>query len=135
MTNTSIPKVITVYGATGAQGGAVVRSLVQNKTFRVRAITRNPSSKTAQELEALGAELVQADGWKKDTIKTAVANSWAVFVNTNSDDPVGRPFQEIQGQVDWSSHLDLSSALQRKADLLNLTLAKASSTVLSKQAR
>ncbi|KAJ5675328.1 NmrA family protein [Penicillium macrosclerotiorum] len=85
--NFSSPKTVTVYGATGNQGGSVVRSLVQNKSFNVIAITRNTSSKAAEDLRSLGVKLVRADGWKKEEIARAFAGSWAAFVNTNSDDP------------------------------------------------
>lgn len=81
-------KLVTVYGATGAQGGSVARSLLQNPGFAVRAITRNASSTAAQKLKALGAELVQADGWNKSQVQEAFTGSWAAFVNTNSEDPV-----------------------------------------------
>jgi saccharopine dehydrogenase-like NADP-dependent oxidoreductase len=84
------PKIVTVYGATGAQGGSVARSLLANtsKAFAVRAITRNPSSDVAKSLAEAGAEVVQADGLKKDEMVEAMKGSWAVFVNTNSDCPV-----------------------------------------------
>jgi uncharacterized protein YbjT (DUF2867 family) len=39
---------IAVIGATGTQGGGVVRSLIKDGTFAVRAITRNPSSASSQ---------------------------------------------------------------------------------------
>lgn len=85
-------KLVTVYGGTGAQGRSVVRSLLQNKSFKVRAITRDPSSKKAQEVASWGAEIVVADGWKKDQITAAFVGSWAAFVNTNSDDPVSTAY-------------------------------------------
>ncbi|PLB37646.1 NmrA/HSCARG family protein [Aspergillus candidus] len=81
-------KLVTVYGATGAQGGSVVRSLLQNTEFAVRAITRNASSTAAQNLTALGAEVVQADGWNKSQVQEAFSGSWAAFLNTNSEDPM-----------------------------------------------
>ena len=86
----SSPKLVTVYGATGAQGGSVVRSLLKSKTgeFKVRGITRNLNSAKAKALAELGVEVVQADGARVDEMKQAFAGSWAVFVNTNSDDPV-----------------------------------------------
>ncbi|KAH8666064.1 hypothetical protein BGZ61DRAFT_498513 [Ilyonectria robusta] len=82
-------KLVTVYGATGAQGGSVVRSLLRDQSgiFKVRAISRNPESEGARALAAAGAELIKADGFKKEELLSAFAGSWGVFVNTNSDDP------------------------------------------------
>jgi uncharacterized protein YbjT (DUF2867 family) len=51
---------IFVTGATGNQGGAVVRSLLKNG-FAVKALTRNISSPEANLLKVLNAELVQGD--------------------------------------------------------------------------
>jgi uncharacterized protein YbjT (DUF2867 family) len=57
------PKVIAVVGATGAQGGGLVRAILADpeRRFRARAITRNPSSPAAQALAAQGAEVVAGD--------------------------------------------------------------------------
>ena len=49
-------KLITVFGATGQQGGAVTRALLA-KGYKVRVVTRNPDSPKAKELKAKGAEL------------------------------------------------------------------------------
>jgi len=49
--------VIAVIGATGAQGGAVVRALVDQGAFRVRAVSRNPSAYTGPAEEVIGADL------------------------------------------------------------------------------
>lgn len=83
-------KLITVYGATGSQGGSVVASLLQNKdkTFALRAITRNPESEKASSLASQGVEVIKADGFFKEQVVEAFRGSWGVFVNTNSDDPV-----------------------------------------------
>jgi uncharacterized protein YbjT (DUF2867 family) len=51
---------IFVTGATGNQGGAVVRSLLKNG-FKVKALTRNASSPEAKVLKGLNAEIVQGD--------------------------------------------------------------------------
>ncbi|KAF5019130.1 hypothetical protein F66182_8866 [Fusarium sp. NRRL 66182] len=82
-------KLITVYGATGAQGGSVVRSLLENKSqpFNIRGITRNPDSENAKALADQGVEVVKADGFVKEEAIEAFKGSWGVFVNTNSDDP------------------------------------------------
>ncbi len=91
----STTKLVTVFGATGLQGGSVVQSLISNKNraFSVRGITRNPGSDKSKALSALGVEMVKADGGSLDEIKRAFRGSWAVFLNTDSDSPVSRPPQ------------------------------------------
>ena len=56
-------KTIIVLGATGAQGGGLARAILNDPTspFKVRAVTRDTGSDKAQELAALGAEVVAAD--------------------------------------------------------------------------
>ena len=56
-------KIIVVFGATGAQGGGLVRAILNdpNSEFAVRAFTRNPDSDKAKELAQMGAELVKGD--------------------------------------------------------------------------
>ena len=50
---------IVVAGATGRQGGAVARALLE-AGWGVRALTRSPDSQAARELAATGAEVVHA---------------------------------------------------------------------------
>src|SRR4051794_6940504 len=59
----SEPKIIAVMGATGSQGGGLVRAIQANPDagFRARAVARDPQSDKAQELAALGAEVVAGD--------------------------------------------------------------------------
>ena len=56
-------KLIAVLGATGVQGGGLVRAILHDPAgeFAVRAITRHTSSAKAQELARLGAGVVEAD--------------------------------------------------------------------------
>jgi uncharacterized protein YbjT (DUF2867 family) len=56
-------KIITVFGATGAQGGGLARAILNdpNSEFSVRAVTRDSSSEKAKALAALGAEIVIAN--------------------------------------------------------------------------
>lgn len=51
-------KLIVVFGATGTQGGSVVRSLLQDPQFSVRAITRDIHKPSALALKAKGCEVV-----------------------------------------------------------------------------
>jgi uncharacterized protein YbjT (DUF2867 family) len=56
-------KIIAVVGATGAQGGGLVRAILNDKSseFAVRALTRDVTSARARALAELGAEVVAAD--------------------------------------------------------------------------
>lgn len=54
-------KLITVVGATGAQGGSVVASALKSGNYKVRGITRNVNSEAAKALTAQGVEMVSAD--------------------------------------------------------------------------
>jgi uncharacterized protein YbjT (DUF2867 family) len=78
-------KIITVIGATGAQGGGVVRAILADRggSFAVRAITRNPTSEKAQALRAAGAEVVGADTDDPATLGRAFAGAYGAFCVTN----------------------------------------------------
>ena len=59
----SSQKLIAVLGATGNQGGSVVKSILGDaraaETFALRAVTRDPNSANAKELAAKGVECVK----------------------------------------------------------------------------
>ena len=76
-------KLITVFGATGQQGGAVARGLLAREGFQVRGVTRNPDSEKARALKAAGAELVKADLGDSASIEAAVRGSYGVFLVTD----------------------------------------------------
>jgi uncharacterized protein YbjT (DUF2867 family) len=78
-------KIIAVIGATGAQGGGMVRAIQADKSgsFAARAITRNPNSEKAQALRAAGAEVVAADIDKPETLGKAFAGAYGAFCVTN----------------------------------------------------
>jgi uncharacterized protein YbjT (DUF2867 family) len=71
-------KTIVVIGATGRQGGEVVRHLVKDG-WRVRAMTRNPESKKARGLKALGVDLVKADLEDPSSLEAAFENAYGVY--------------------------------------------------------
>jgi uncharacterized protein YbjT (DUF2867 family) len=77
MSNTK--KIIAVVGATGQQGGAVVRALQASGQFKVRALTRNPAKSPN-----LADEVVAADLNSPETLKAAFAGAHGVFVVTNA---------------------------------------------------
>ncbi len=75
-------KVILVIGATGQQGGAAARHLL-NAGWKVRALARDPKKDTAQVLEQQGAEIVQGDLNDRATLEAALGGVYGVFSFTN----------------------------------------------------
>ncbi|KAL1919576.1 uncharacterized protein VTP21DRAFT_1507 [Calcarisporiella thermophila] len=88
--------IIVVCGATGAQGGSVINSLLHEADkYHLRAITRNSESKKAKELESRGVELIQGDLNKEEDLSLAFANAYGVYAVTNFWDPsIKNPAQE-----------------------------------------
>jgi uncharacterized protein YbjT (DUF2867 family) len=78
-------KIIAVVGATGAQGGGLVRAIQADSTgsFAVRALTRHPESEKGQALRAAGVEVVAADADKPETMNQAFAGAYGAFCLTN----------------------------------------------------
>src|SRR5262245_886727 len=78
-------KIIAVTGATGTQGGGLVRAILAdpNSGFAVRAITRDPNKDKAKALAAAGAEVVQGDLDDVESLKKAFAGAHGVYGVTN----------------------------------------------------
>ncbi|KAJ7082957.1 hypothetical protein C8R44DRAFT_688380 [Mycena epipterygia] len=76
------PRIISVFGATGLQGSAVINALLKDATFTPRAITRDPNSEAALKLKARGVEVVKGDSLDKASLVSALRASEAVFAVT-----------------------------------------------------
>jgi len=74
-------KIIAVFGATGAQGGSLIRAVLRDpqRAFAIRAVTRNAHSKMAQSLASLGAEVVECNIDNKEQVKHAMAGAYGAF--------------------------------------------------------
>jgi uncharacterized protein YbjT (DUF2867 family) len=83
--NDTATKIIAVTGATGAQGGGLIRSILAHPEggFSARAITRDPSSEKAKALAALGVEVVQADLDDQASLAAAFAGAYGAYCVTN----------------------------------------------------
>jgi uncharacterized protein YbjT (DUF2867 family) len=77
-------KIIAVVGATGAQGGGLVRAILADPSggFAARAITRDVNSDKARELARLGAEVVAADVDDVESLKKAFAGAYGAYCVT-----------------------------------------------------
>ena len=77
-------KIIAVLGATGAQGGGLVRAIVNDPSggFAARAIVRDPKSDKAKALAALGAEVVAGDVDDEASLVRAFAGAHGAYCVT-----------------------------------------------------
>lgn len=75
----SAPKIVVVFGATGVQGGSVIKSILSDprtaKEFKIRGITRDPSKPSAQALLKQGVEPVAVG------VSNASANRMGKFLS------------------------------------------------------
>jgi uncharacterized protein YbjT (DUF2867 family) len=78
-------RIITVFGATGAQGGGLARALLADTAsgFAVRAVTRKPDSDAGRALAKAGAEVVAADLDDAASVQRAMNGAWGAFCVTN----------------------------------------------------
>ncbi|XP_054698888.1 nmrA-like family domain-containing protein 1 isoform X1 [Grus americana] len=102
-------KLIVVFGATGAQGGHVARALLEDGTFKVRAVTRSPMKKEAEELKKRGAEVVKADQDDEPSLELALAGAYGAFIVTNFWEHCSKEKEIAQGKrlADLSKRLGL----------------------------
>ncbi len=77
-------KIIAVLGATGAQGGGLVRAILADPAggFTARAVTRNVNSDKAKALAKAGAEVVAADVDNLDSLKKAFHGAYGAYCVT-----------------------------------------------------
>ncbi|MBI2388747.1 MAG: NmrA/HSCARG family protein [Deltaproteobacteria bacterium] len=88
---------ILITGATGHQGGAVLRHLASRGGFRLRAMTRKPEGDAAKKLATLGAEIVKGDYDEPGSVERALEGAWGVFAVQNTWE-AGVEKEEEQGK-------------------------------------
>ncbi|KAF7556401.1 hypothetical protein G7Z17_g1454 [Cylindrodendrum hubeiense] len=96
-------KLITVFGATGNQGGSVIKAILNDPTlsqeYKIRAVTRDVSKPSAQALAAKGVEVVAADLSSAASIATAIAGAHTVFLVTNFWESLSGDVEITQGKA------------------------------------
>jgi len=127
-------KIISVVGATGAQGGSVVDYLLQSGEFHVRGITRDVKSEAAQALAKKGVEVVAGNVLEPETIKKAIAGSYGFYALTDfwNKDQMGKEEQIGKSLVDvakeakithfmWASLADCATESKGKYQVAHFT--------------
>ena len=104
-------KLITVFGATGAQGGGLVRAILNDKNgdFKVRAVTRNDQSDKAKDLQRLGAEIIKADIDDVSSIEKALKDAYGAYFVTFFWEHYSaeKEYQEVMNFVAAAKNSDL----------------------------
>ncbi|KAM0742754.1 hypothetical protein ACQRIT_002935 [Beauveria bassiana] len=97
-----MPKLITVFGATGNQGGSVIEHILRDSSlardYKIRGITRDASKPAAQRLAERGVEVVSADLNSVESLSKALAGSHTVFLVTNYWETSDGNIEYSQGQ-------------------------------------
>jgi len=110
-------KIVSVVGATGAQGGSVVDALLKDKSFTVRAITRNPDSDAARALAAKGAQVVRADSNDVASLTAAFVGSYAIYAVTDFFEPFAKVGAEKAMDVESEQGINIAKAAQATSTL------------------
>ena len=87
-------KVIAVVGATGQQGGAVVRALQASNQYKVRALTRNPDKH-----RELADEVVEGNLNRPETLASAFHGAYGVFLVTSFQEHGTSEFKQATAAV------------------------------------
>src|SRR5712691_1138804 len=87
---------VLITGATGKQGGAVIRELA-GTGFDLRAMTRHPDGEAARGLASTGARVVRGDLDDPASLRAALAGAWGVFAVQNTWE-AGVEKEEEQGK-------------------------------------
>ncbi|KOS21963.1 NmrA-like family domain-containing protein 1 [Escovopsis weberi] len=96
-------KVLAVFGATGLQGGSVVRAVLADpelsREFKIRAVTRDATKPAAKALAALGVDVVEADMATAQQAAPAVEGAHTVFIVTDYWQTRSRAIEVAHGKA------------------------------------
>ncbi|KAJ6493340.1 NAD(P)-binding protein [Mycena sanguinolenta] len=98
--------IITIFGATGSQGSAVLEAVLADGKYTPRAVSRRLDSDASKALIARGVEVVVGNLWDVESLKKAIRGSEAVFGVTNFWDPEVFPADpEGKGEITQGRNL------------------------------
>ncbi|EED20545.1 hscarg dehydrogenase, putative [Talaromyces stipitatus ATCC 10500] len=117
-------KLIVIVGVTGLQGSSVANTFLNLPGWKVRGISRNPSSPTAQALISKGAEIIQADLDDEKSLYPAFESANVIFSNT---DFFGIFFHALMSKNDSPQQYAYDREVEQG---INIARAAASPTVL-----
>ena len=94
-------RIITVFGATGAQGGGLARAILADpaRRFAVRAVTRRPDSVAARALARAGATLVAADWDNASAVQRALDGAYGAYCVTSFWEHYSPEIEQAQARI------------------------------------
>ncbi|MFD7324161.1 NmrA/HSCARG family protein [Streptomyces sp. NPDC059875] len=109
-------KIITVIGATGKQGGGLVRAILADReeAFAVRAVTRHPDGEPAQELRRIGVtDIVRADMDDAPSLAPAFEHAYGAFLVTPFWEHMSAAHEKVQAHAlaQAASHAGVQHAI------------------------
>ncbi|KAL8926980.1 MAG: hypothetical protein Q9172_001573 [Xanthocarpia lactea] len=118
-------KVLTVFGATGLQGGSLLHYLLKRpdvlNIYRLRGITRDLSKPAAIALKEAGVEMLQGDMDNEASLSAALAGSTAVFSMTNFWEKASAESEVAQGKAIANAAVGAGAELIVWSSLPNMT--------------
>jgi hypothetical protein len=96
-------KLIVIIGITGNQGSSVASTFIADPTWRVRGLTRDPSSQASLALSAQGIEMVQADLHDSSSLETVFRGANLVFSVTDFWMPYFNPTNQARAREQGKS--------------------------------
>jgi nucleoside-diphosphate-sugar epimerase len=113
-------KLAVIVGATGGQGNSVLRALLQDSSYKVRAITRNPSSEKGKALSAQGVEVVAADLNNEASLIKAFSGASVIFGVTDFFETFVKADAEEATKVEYNQGINIASAASKTQTLEHL---------------
>lgn len=110
-------KLAVIVGATGGQGNSVVKALLKDPSYKVRGITRNPSSEKGKVLSAQGVEVVAADLNDEASLVKAFSGASVVYGVTDFFEPFVKTNPEEAMKVEYGQGVNIVSAASKTSTL------------------
>ena len=144
-------KIFVVIGITGNQGGSVARTFLKDSEmrskYRLRGISRNPSSSRARDLASQGVEMVSADLHDPHSLLKAFEGAYAIFSVTDFWAPYldekiqakaheqGKHIGQLCYELEYEQGRNIADAASRIRELERLVVSMVSSTKKSSNGR
>lgn len=144
-------KLLVIIGITGNQGGSVARTFLNDpkmrSKYRLRGISRNPSSSRSRELAAQGVEMISADLHDPPSLLKAfegaqaifsVTDFWAPYLDKNNQAKAqeqGKHIGQFSYELEYEQGRNIVDAASKVPELERLVVSMLSSTKKSSNGR